>query len=225
MASVSFVLRASRPDHLGEALEGFRQVCPDYRELVAGMAPRLTPAARRRVERTPRARMLPGTDDVQHSGRLLYHLLSQATGEWIANMDDDDLWVDFPDLDTLEEDVGFVYGGSLYLDLDPQSKRHGAAKFVTARPIRHPREANRAAGSCWIVRREAWRQIEDAIDPTYWYSDFRIVYHLLERGWRVHPVPEILGVVRRFQTAYPQGEEWKWENYVRKLEESQLSQQ
>jgi len=140
-------------------------------------------------------------------------LLDAARGEWIANCDDDDMWVYFPWRELLQAppDVGLVYGDAL-LFWEHDCGGHRAGEFVLLRggEISRGEDIPRAAGSQWIVRRAAWQEVSPRIDRKWEFSDFRLIWHLLRAGWRVLYVPRPFGIVRVHKWAYG-GRTWREE--------------
>ncbi|MBT9151172.1 MAG: hypothetical protein DDT40_01357 [candidate division WS2 bacterium] len=205
ISKVSILLMASQPETLPVALYGIRTAIADYHELLVGFAPDMPRAALQEIRAMPRARILPGTNDPARAGEVRFALMDAATGDWIANADDDDLWIYFP-WDELAEErgAGYIHGDSVFFgEVQAGPWYPGKFELLCGGEITSPARANRAAGSQWIVRTDAWREVSGDI-ARYWdFSDFRLIAHLLRRGIACRYVPRTFGIVRVRKWTYP----------------------
>jgi len=220
MQDLSIILMASQKDTLIEALTYILAVVPDYRELIVGLAPNLPARTRRYIESRPRVKILPGTDNIDEAGEVRFRLLDECQGEWILNCDDDDLLVYVPSLDNIAKDVGYIFGDTVFLAAKTAGPfQAGHCQLMQGKPIRRPEDAGNAAGSAWLLRREAWECVSPLIDRSiWWFSDFRILFWLLKLGWKVEHIPRLMGIVRILKWNYPGGDEWMWSNFVKRME-------
>jgi len=88
--------------------------------------------------------------------------------------------------------------------------------------ISQPASANKLRGSHWIIRRKAWEQISTGMDRTFWFSDWRLVYRIVEAGWKALVLPQPLGIVRRYSLDYPAGPASDWNEHVRAMATNQI---
>jgi len=220
LKNLSVILMASNPVTLPDALDSILAVVPDYSELVVGVAPNLPLVARRLLETVPRVRLLPGTNDIDEAGRVRFRLLDECSSEWILNCDDDDLLTFLPTVDDLARKTAHIFGDCIFLvPFAVGPFKAGYCTVLKGGPIHHPSEAYHAAGSAWLIRREAWQQVSPLIDRSYfWFSDFRIIFWLLRLGWKIKYIPRLMGIVRVLKWNYPEGPEWLWSNFVKSLE-------
>lgn len=212
---------ASKPDLVFQAVTAALAIFPQYGELLIATAPTLPEDVVVGLKTLPRVRCLPGTANVEEAGKIRFGLLDEAVGDWIVNIDDDDLWCYPPgDLTTLPANVGFTSGGvfvsRLYGDL--RSPHSFASK--RSRPMHRPVDASAMGGSFWAVRRQAWRQISPHILRSWWFSDWCMAYTLRYFGWQFQSVSQVLGLVRSYDYDYPSGPQWEWLTYAKTLEES-----
>jgi len=219
LRNLSIILMASNPVTLPDALDSILSVVPDYTELIVGIAPNLPKASRRLLKAMPRMLLVSGTTDISKAGRVRFRLLDKCSSEWILNCDDDDLLVYAPPLDDVAPNVAYLFGDCVFLAPSAVGPfQAGHCKVLKGGSIDKSSEANRAAGSHWLLRREAWKQVSPLINRSYfWFSDFRIIFWLLRLGWRIEYIPRLMGIVRVLKWNYPIGSEWLWPNFVAEL--------
>jgi len=212
---------ASNPVTLPDTLDSILSVVPDYAELVVGIAPNLPKASRKLLKTMPRILLFSGTNDVNRAGRVRFKLLDKCSSKWILNCDDDDLLVHLPSVTDVAQDVAYLFGDCIFLVPKAVGPfKAGHCKVLKGGLIQNPNEINRAAGSSWLIRRDAWNQVSPLIDRSYfWFSDFRILFWLLRLGWKIEYVPRLMGIVKVLKWNYPEGPEWLWPNFVVKLEQ------
>lgn len=216
--SVSAICAVSKPGLAPLSLECWRMAAPQYREILFGCAPSLSDDLWNILHCIPRSQFHEGTAHRNDAGEVRFRLLDNATGEWIANIDDDDIWVHLPDLSEVPDDVGIISGAGLYFELHrPLSDPDHVAKH-DPEPIVKPSDACKMRSSHWLVRRKAWEQVSAHIDRMFWYSDWRLAYRIIEAGWKALVIPRLLGIMRRYTFDYPSGSEWVWDTYVKTLE-------
>lgn len=216
--SVSAICAVSKPVLAPLSLECWRMASPGYREILFGYAPGLPDDLWNILHGIPRSQFHEGTAHRDDAGEVRFRLLDNATGDWIANIDDDDIWVHVPDLSTVPDDVGIISGAGLYFELHrPLSDPTHVVKH-DPEPIAKPCHACKMRSSHWLVRRKAWEQVSAQIDRIFWYSDWRLAYRIIEAGWKALVIPRLLGIMRRYTFDYPSGSEWSWDKYVKTLE-------
>lgn len=213
-------MMASKPQLVFQAVTAALQIFPHYTELLIATAPTLPEDVVTGLGTLPNVRCVPGTASVEEAGQVRFGLMDAAIGDWIVNIDDDDVWCYPPeDLRTLPDNVGFTSGGVFVVRLygDLQSPHSFASK--RSRPMRTPTEATVMGGSFWAVRRKAWQQISPHMDRSWWFSDWRMAYTLRYFGWKFHSNSQVLGLVRSYDYDYPSGPQWEWMTYAKSLEE------
>jgi hypothetical protein len=223
MTKISLVMMASKPELMMQAVARIIKLVPNYFEFVIAASPKLSAEEKAKLEAIPRAKIIPGTDTTEQAGVVRYAMLDAAEGDWIINVDDDDLWYFLPvpamELDKLDEQIGLCHGSTLFLRLYNDPKTEDAYLMKAAREIKTPRQASSLGGSFWVLRKKAWEAISPHLERIWWFSDWRIAYYLVHFGWQVHTTVQLTGVVRSFGSAYPTGEEWSWPNYAKMLAE------
>jgi len=218
---LSLILMVSQPQFMSITLECLEKVIPEYNEILIAIAPNISKSYRRKLKKIPKVKISPGTNDREKAGEIRYGLLDKCKSKWIVNLDDDDFWTHFPDMINVSNDVGFVYGDSIFVGCTKDKRSPlplGTAKYYSGTKIEIPKEIYRSAGSQWILRTEAWKQISPIIDRDWWFSDFKIIYHLLKSKWEILHLPEVFGIVRLVKYDYPVGGDMIWNKYVEKLD-------
>jgi glycosyltransferase involved in cell wall biosynthesis len=216
---ISLIFRASRAEHIEESLQAAIALFPYYKEFIIGASPDLPSETIQFLESVPRTRIVPGTNERENAGDLHYRLLDECTGEWIVNIDDDDLWLYAPNLGEMESDIGLVHGEYLYLNsyLTHDKERRNVIKQGSS--VVHPREVNNVTGSGWIMRREAWQSISKLmIDRSFNHSDWRMFHSLIQNGWRAYHCPRLMAVMQRFSYNFPEGPGHEWHDVFKKIE-------
>ncbi|HEU5408912.1 MAG TPA: hypothetical protein VFU48_14180, partial [Nitrospira sp.] len=219
--SLSAICAVSKPHLAPLALKCWQLAAPDYKELVLGCSPSLPDSTWSVISNIPRSRACKGTDNREDAGLVRFGLLDAATGDWIANVDDDDIWLKVPDLTKVPADVGMISGSGLFFEFHVPPTNPSHVEFHQSLPLEVPGHAHKLRGSHWIVRRKAWEQISKDMDRSFWFSDWRLAYRIIEAGWRVMAMPEPLGVVRRYSMDYPTGPEWTWDYHVQTLSKAE----
>jgi len=208
-ADVSLIMRASRPDTAISALTSACATFPEYRECIIAVSPTMPEKTTDALGRVPRTRLIGGTARRENAGDIHYHLLDECRGEWIANIDDDDLWTNAPSLCGIAKDIGLLYGPCLHINM---FRRPADPRFIVlerGHAIETPAEANGVPGSFWIMRTAAWRAISpDLTDRSFNFSDWRMFSQLIRKGWRAVRFPQTFGVMRRFRYDFPLTEHW-----------------
>jgi|GEM_PF-1511198 len=218
--SISLIVRASRPDTLPAAITAAQANFPKYHECIIAAAPSLPKSTIQQLRTIPRVRIIPGTDKRDEAGEIHYQLLDECNGEWIVNVDDDDLWLFAPSFKNIDENVGLIHGHSFYINLYLPNTHPRHFDLGRGHTIKKPSEADGVRGSFWIIRTEAWKAISPKLtDRSFYYSDWRIFYHLIHEGWEAKYIKDVLGVFRRFSFNFPTGKETiKWEDVAEKLD-------
>lgn len=213
-STYSLMMMASKPHLMMQAVEAVTLIMPAYVEFLVAVSPSLSDADRAKLEAIPRVRIIPGTNNPEEAGEVRYRLLDESIGDWVVNVDDDDLWYFQPvNFSAMADDVGLVSGSTLFLRLAGDMTDKSAYILKRGQPIVKPEQVTRLGGSFWAIRRTAWQSISDKIERGWWYSDWRMAYYLIHFGWRYHFVSQMLGLVRSFNSVYPEGPEWEWRNY------------
>lgn len=217
---ITLLMMASKPDLMMQAVAAVTRTFPIYHEFLIAPAPELAEKDLEQLRAIPRVRFVPGTSDKDKAGEVRYGMLDLAAGDWIVNVDDDDLWYYQPtDLSALPPEIGLVSGSCQFVRFDRDPRSRGAVLLKRARPIKVPAESSALGGSFWAVRKKAWDSVSAKISREWWYSDWRMAYYIVHHGWRHHYVQQILGLVRSFGSVYPTGPEWEWPRYCAALEE------
>ena len=211
---------ASKPNLVFQAVTAAIGIFPHYKELLIAAAPTLPEDVVTGLGTLPRVRFIPGTSNPEEAGQIRFQLLDEASGDWIVNVDDDDVWCYPPeDLASLPADVGLTSGGVFVVRLYGDLTSPHSFMSKRSRPMRTPADASAMGGSFWAVRRTAWQQISPHIERTWWFSDWRMAYTLRYFGWKFHSNQQVLGLVRSYDYDYPSGPQWEWLTYSRALEE------
>lgn len=217
MNSVSLIIRAHQSKYILFALKSITTLVPDYLEIIVAVSPSLPQRTLDHIMTFPRVRLFPGTNKRDYAGAIHFSLLDQCTGDWIINLDDDDFWTYMPDLSTIPDDVGLIYGNAFYQRyyLDVAHKEY--SRLQMCQQIIKPENANRQSGAFWIARRSAWEEISTFInqDRTFIYSDWRIVYYIVQQGWKAMHIPKIFGIIRRFD--FDSIAPYSWEKHASTL--------
>jgi len=209
--SVSLIMRASRPDTIKDAVQAAIATFPLYKEYIIAASPSLPKETLQYLEHIPRVRIVTGTEKREEAGDLHYRLLDMCTGNWIANVDDDDLWIHAPNLLTISDDIGLIHGHYLYLNY--YLPTHDRKRFLIEKghPVTTPDKANGVAGSMWMVRKNAWQTVSNMLqDRSFSHSDWRIFYYLAKAGWNLHWELCVMGIQRRFSYDFPT----RWQDTV-----------
>jgi hypothetical protein len=139
-----------------------------------------------------------GYRDRTKMNRPWMDLFDKAQGDWIVNIDDDDIPI-APIVTPFENDcVGIIHGDviTVYVDGSEQIPA-GTINMRQSKNIMRPEDANFTLGSYLAIRREAWRSIAPIIDrDCVGYSDYRMTWHLLMAGWRAKHVSRYIQVQR-----------------------------
>ena len=122
------------------------------------------------------------------------------------------------DLEQTWPQVGYIYGDTrLRVMRSAGPWQAGVERIFRGGAIRAPEDAPRAVGSQWILRRAAWQEIAAHVGTEWWFSDFRIIAHLLWAGWEIMHIPVVFGTVRVYKWNYPDGAEWTWPRYLERM--------
>lgn len=218
-AGISLVMRASRPDTVYQAITAAIATFPMYEEFIIAISPTLPDEVQTYVQQLPRVRTVPGTSVREEAAALHTDLLGMATSPWIANVDDDDLWVHAPPLNSVPDDIGIIHGQYLYFNyyLNPQEWRY--ISLEEGGKVEKPAEANNIVGSNWLMRKAAWESARNHIpEGGFRHSDWRTYYTIVKQGWRTLYIPRVLGLTQRFFYDSPMTPESKWQHTVSLIE-------
>lgn len=217
--NVSVLMLASKPRYMMQAVEQVKTLLPHYTEFLVGASPNLQAQEVATLRNIPRSRIVEGAGTREDAGPARFRLLDESIGDWIMNVDDDDLWVNVPSLNDLDDDVGLVSGKCMFLSLYLKPEHHNYCFYKGGKPIASEDHANDLGGSFWIIRNKAWDSISKEMDRMFWFSDWRLAWLLMRRGWKIAVNDVLTGMVRSFDCQYPTGPEWTWETYKLKLQQ------
>lgn len=139
-----------------------------------------------------------GYRDRTKMNRPWMELFDRAKGDWIVNIDDDDLPISPIVPPVVDRDVGIIHGDVIAVYVEGTEKiPAGTVSLRKSRSIMRPEDANWTLGSYLAIRREAWESIASIIDrDCVGYSDYRMTWHLLMAGWRARHLPRYIQVQR-----------------------------
>jgi hypothetical protein len=178
-----------------DALHSVREHCNPI-EILATVPPDMPfdPAKRFGVKMS----QFEGFRDRSKMNRPWMDLYDRAVGEWIVNLDDDDIALCPIVPSCINDDIGLIHGNvvSVYIE---SSDDINAGNILLRRSaqIGKPEDANLTLGSYLAVRNEAWQTIKDNIDrDCVGYSDYRMTWHLIKAGWSTLHLDRFIQVQR-----------------------------
>jgi len=222
--TLSLIMRASKPDALRDAVEAAIILFPHYKEFVFAVSPQMPEDILHFIRGIPRSKIIKGTAIRNEAGDLHYRLIDACSGEWIVNVDDDDLWTYAPNLIHMTDDVGLVYGYCFFMNhfrslYDPERFSMETGMSVTS-----PELANRVPGSHWILRKSAWDTVSKNLkDRSFNHSDWRLFYYLVKSGWTLQHQKNVFGIMKRFVYEFPTEPGNTWMDTFRQLENTSKS--
>lgn len=166
----------------------------------AGWADKLQAAAHEANFRVP-FRFDRGADSRAEVAAARARLFDQVTSEWIVSIDDDDGVLGSMMLPSIEHgttiddwpDVGFVHSDVLGVCRETTGPwQPGDCWIRRGALIEEPEKANMFRGSYYAYRTEAWKQVRDKVGTETAYEEWRVVWHMIEAGWKDHYVARVL---------------------------------
>ena len=209
---ISLMMRASKPDTIRDAVNSAIASFPYYKEFVIGVSPTLDNETLEWLKAIPHVRIVPGTNEREKAAALHFTLLSACKHTWIVNVDDDDLWVFAPNLDTVTDDIGIIHGTYFYLNTYLPYEHARRYVLEVGHPVSCSEHVNGIAGSNWIMRRAAWRSVSSNLteDTPFQNSDWSMYYYLLENNWKAIHTQRIMGFEQRFSYDFTSGPGSTW---------------
>jgi len=145
-------------------------------------------------------KILGGTDQRKDLARARFGLFDKASGDWIVNLDDDDLALGPLPLDSVAADVGFVHTdiqAQFMVDQSDGSHKAGDEIVRTSQMIQDRSKANLFRGSYYAYRRSAWETVSPYLDRSFpEHEEWRVVWHMLRNGIKGFHVPEVFQLQR-----------------------------
>jgi len=144
---------------------------------------------------------VPGADrweDVAQARFGLFDLaLKEGVDGWIFSVDDDDVILGTPDLPE-DSQVGLLHSDIIAVCQQPTGNMQTGEVFPReASLIRERIEANMFRGSFYGYRAAAWKDVSGDLDRSYTdYEEWRVVWHMIRKGWKDHYIPRVLQVQR-----------------------------
>lgn len=143
-------------------------------------------------------RQFDGFRDRCKMNRPWMNLYDIASGDWIVNIDDDDIALCPIMPDHISSDVGLIHGNvvTVYIKSSDDISA-GSINMRKSRQIYKPEDANFTRGSYLAIRKTAWETIKYNIDrDCVGYSDYRMTWHLIKAGWRTLYIDRFIQIQR-----------------------------
>jgi len=206
----SITMTASRPDLFKDAIRQAVSIFPNYKEIIIAISPDMPQEAYDYINTIPRSKIVSGANSIMHAGKALFDTYDLCTGDWIVNVDDDDMWLKFKynTLDSIDDDVAIISGGSTYFVYYENNYGPSTLFGSSVDNLSDLRENMIAMpGSFRIFRKSAWDNIKEYVKecvPDYmYYNDYMLLLCILYFGYKMKSVNEIWGVSRTYHKKDP----------------------
>lgn len=213
--SIGLMMLISRSDSLcHKALDSLKRLNYDTFYVMLDPKLRNSQIEKRLKALNARIYLQRGIYDPEHYAFGRFELLDLIKEDWIASFDDDDeILYDYSKvIEGAGEKIGLIYGN------DYQKTTDGNTKFRRASSIRRAEEITKVFTGYWVVRKEAWESVSHRIERYWWWSDFRLFYHLFKAGWKALWIDEPVSVTTWNPAHYKGSRHKSWQETLKTLE-------
>ena len=139
----------------------------------------------------------------QGSANARNKAIAEAKGEYIAWLDQDDVWLPHrleKTVKVMEKDKGVVVVGGWFLDIDEDGRPKGCNWFINPGVVNNRlKDGNAVASSSSLIRRSVIIENDEWFDQSFWPRDDYHMWVRLAKYGKVVVIPDILYLYRHHE--------------------------